>query len=121
MRILMIDDEANILEILARALRRQGYPVDTVTDGETALARLSEVSYDLIVCDVRMPGLSGPEIYRRVQDRNPDLARRTIFTTGDGINPTTQRFFDETGVPYLNKPFGLADLVEKVRAMMADQ
>jgi len=114
-RILVIDDEIEILEVLVRVLQREGYRVDAATDGETALAFLTKTNYDLILCDVRMPGLSGPEVYRRVQAQNPDMARRIIFTSGDTISATIRSFLEKTGIPFLSKPFALADLVEKVR------
>ena len=60
-RILLIDDELEALEVLARVLKGLGYQADAVTDGETALTRLAETKYDLVLCDVRMPGLSGAD------------------------------------------------------------
>jgi len=119
--ILAIDDEVEILEMLTRVLGRQGYQVDAVSDGESGLARMAEKHYDLILCDVRMPGLSGPEVYQRVRAQDPDLAQRIIFTTGDTISPATRRFLEETGVPYLSKPFFLTELLEKVQAAIVEQ
>ncbi len=118
-RILVVDDEVEILEMLVRVLQREGYQVDAVRDGETALARLAETRYDLILCDVRMPGVDGPEIYRRVKAQEPELAQCIIFTTGDTISPATHRFLEEINASYLSKPFELADLIEKVRAATA--
>jgi signal transduction histidine kinase/CheY-like chemotaxis protein len=110
-RVLVIDDEEDLLGFLTRALQREGYRVDAVSDGETALAHLADTDYKLIICDIRMPGLSGPEIFRRVQERDPASARRFMFITGDTVGAGTQRFLDEAGVAYLCKPFGLADFI----------
>jgi CheY-like chemotaxis protein len=89
---LLIDDESGTVEVLARILKGQGYQADAVTDGETALLRLAEAKYDLVLCDIRMPGLSGPEIYRRLEERDPEMARRIIFITGDVMSSGTRRF-----------------------------
>ncbi len=116
--ILMIDDEVDLLTALTLALRHEGYRVDPVSDGKMALARLAETRYDLILCDVRIPGLDGPEIYRQAKTIHPDMAKRIIFITGDTVSPTTRRFLEETGAPYLDKPFELADLIGKVSATL---
>jgi len=112
--ILMIDDEVDLLTALTLALRHEGYRVDPVSDGKTALARLTETRYDLILCDVRIPGLDGPEIYRQAKANHPDMGKRIIFITGDTVSVATRHFLEESGAPYLDKPFELADLIEKV-------
>lgn len=117
-RILLIDDEVDLLDVLIRALQIEGYQVDAVSNGEAALDRLNQNGYDLILCDVRMPGLSGLEIYEQMQGRFPELARRLVFITGDTVSPHTRRFLDETGAPYLDKPFELEDLIARVPVML---
>jgi DNA-binding response OmpR family regulator len=114
----MIDDEVDLLTALTLALRHEGYRVDPVSDGKTALARLAETRYDLILCDVRIPGLDGPEIFRQAKAIHPDMGKRIIFITGDTVSVATRRFLEESGAPYLDKPFELADLIEKVSATL---
>jgi two-component system NtrC family sensor kinase len=116
--ILVIDDEVALLDFLIRVLKREGYQVDAVSDGEMGLFHLAETRYDLVICDVRMPGLSGPEIYQQVQAQEPDLARRFLFITGDSMSPATQTFLEETGAPYLCKPFGPSDLTKQLRSLL---
>ncbi len=116
--ILVVDDEIDVLDFLMRALQSEGYRVDAVIDGEAALACLAETDYDLIVCDLRMPGLSGLEVFRQAQATDPNLAQRFMFITGDTVSPGTRSFLSETGAPYLVKPFGMADFVEKVRVLL---
>jgi signal transduction histidine kinase/ActR/RegA family two-component response regulator len=116
--ILMIDDEVDLLTALTLALRHEGYRVDPVSDGKTALARLTETHYDLILCDVRIPGLDGPEIYRQAKAIHPDMGKRIIFITGDTVSAVTRRFLEESGAPYLDKPFELDDLIKKVSATL---
>jgi signal transduction histidine kinase/ActR/RegA family two-component response regulator len=120
-RILLIDDESGTVEVLARILRAQGYQADAVTDGETALRRLAGTRYDLVLCDIRMPGLSGPEIYRQLEVCDPEMARRIIFITGDTMSVGTRRFLEESGTSYLRKPFDLDEFMTKVRAALKDK
>ena len=109
-RVLIIDDEASVRQILNRALRRDGYQVDAVANGETGLDCLSSKAYDLILCDIRMPKLDGPDFYRQVRDKYPHLAPKIIFMTGDTLSPSTRFFLNDVNPPYLNKPFELHDL-----------
>ena len=82
------------------------------------MTRLDETNYDLIVCDVRMPGMSGLEIFQQTQKQNPELANSLIFITGDTVSPNTRRLLDETGAPYLAKPFKPDALIDKIRLML---
>ncbi len=110
-RILLIDDENSVLEVTARILRKRGYQVDTANNGTAGLACLFKSHYDFILSDIRMPELSGPDFYRQVAAKDPHLAACIVFTTGDTVNSATRRFLEETGVPYLTKPFELDDLL----------
>jgi PAS domain S-box-containing protein len=113
-RVLLVDDEELVLEVMRRALQRAGYQADGASDASAALACLEREPYDLVVCDVHMPGMSGPDLYRTLQTRRPEQARRMLFVTGDWLALGIQRFLDETGAAYLSKPFELAALVERV-------
>jgi signal transduction histidine kinase/CheY-like chemotaxis protein len=117
-RILLIDDEASVIEILARLLRRKGYQVDSAANGTAGLAALFKARYDLILCDMRMPEMNGPEFYRQVAAKDPELAGRILFTTGDTVNVETRQFLDETNAPYLAKPFEMDDLLARVQSVM---
>ena len=70
-RILAIDDEAEILELLGEYARHQGWSIDTTTDSETALAWLKSQSYQVVICDIRMPGCDGIELLRRFREQMP--------------------------------------------------
>jgi CheY-like chemotaxis protein len=107
--ILIIDDELSLASGLARLLRRDGHTVDTVANGRLALAKLDERTYDLILCDMRMPELDGPSLYRLLERHQPHLCRRLIFLTGDTLEPATQAFLEQSGAPCLTKPFSIAD------------
>lgn len=117
--LLIVDDELGVREVFRRVLERSGYQVDVAGDGMTGLARIEQRAneggmYDLVICDIHMPGLSGQEVYARVRREHPELARRFLFTTGDVISPAIKAFFASAGAPYLSKPFDGVDLVRRV-------
>jgi CheY-like chemotaxis protein len=113
--ILVVDDEAGIAKALAYLLRRDGHQVDTAANGRLALAKLQEHSYDLVLCDLRMPELDGPGLYRALEARAPHLLSRFIFLTGDTLSPEAETFLRQTGVPRLTKPFRSAEVRQVVR------
>src|SRR5205823_12569492 len=90
--ILVVDDEPDVVGVLADLLKADGVRIDTASDGRLALERLSEADYDLIVCDVRMPGIDGPALYRALQERRPEFLPRIVFLTGDTLNPDSEAF-----------------------------
>jgi PAS domain S-box-containing protein len=106
--ILVVDDEPSLASGLARLLRRDSHIVDTVANGRLALAQLAERAYDLILCDVRMPELDGPSLYRFLERHQPELCQRLIFLTGDTLEPATREFLEQSGAPCLTKPFAIA-------------
>ncbi len=104
-RVLVIDDEEPILHMVREALTPQGYEVDIVTDGATALRRMSEKKYDVALCDWKMPGLTGQRGLRtRARSINPALSARMIFVTGDIINERTRKFLEQQNKICLPKP-----------------
>ena len=70
---------------------------------------LDERAYDLILCDMRMPELYGPTLYRLLERQRPLLCSRLIFLTGDTLEPATQDFLEQSGAPCLTKPFPIAE------------
>ena len=109
--VLVVEDEVPLAAAVADGLRDAGFEADTARDGEEALARLAERTYDLVVCDLRMPRLDGPSFYRAIAVRSPSLTRRVIFVTGDVAGTEAERFLEESGCRWLTKPFRLADLL----------
>jgi two-component system NtrC family sensor kinase len=110
MRILVVDDERLVLQLLGEMLGADHHTVDTVGDGTQALERLRRTSYDLILSDVRMPYLDGPGLYRALERRHPDLCRRFVLMTGDVLSAEIQTFLEQTGVPGLSKPFDRSEV-----------
>jgi CheY-like chemotaxis protein len=108
--ILVIDDEPGIASALVHILSRSGHEVETAANGRLALAKLLERTFDLILCDLRMPELDGPGFYHEVAQRYPQLLPRIIFLTGDTLRPEARAFLEQVGVARLHKPFRAAEV-----------
>jgi CheY-like chemotaxis protein len=107
---LVVDDEPHILYYMRSTLESWGHTVEVATDGAYALERALADPFDAIICDLRMPHLSGREMYHRLAQQNPQAAKRIIFATGDTVRGDTLHFLETLGRPYLHKPFTLAEL-----------
>src|SRR5581483_8028276 len=118
-KVLVIDDEESILQMMRETLLQHGFQVDVARDGETALHRLSESPYDLALCDWKMPGLNGQEVYERLCAANPVLSERVIFITGDVISDKTQKFLQERRKVCLSKPFSLSEFCVAIDKALA--
>ena len=117
--ILLVEDERALAAALGDALTDAGLLVDHAADGEDALARVRQKTYDAIVCDLKMPRVDGMTFYRAIAAATPALARRIIFVTGDVAGTDAERFLDDSGCRWLAKPFRLADLLRAVRETLA--
>jgi len=117
-RILVVDDEPEIAELLAEVLAAEGHRVETVGDGATALERLRGRAHDLVVSDLRMPGLDGPALYQAVQRELPELARRFIFITGDALGRQVKEFIEQNQAPSIGKPFSFEEVRRVVRRVL---
>ncbi|MEE8537790.1 MAG: response regulator, partial [Acidobacteriota bacterium] len=78
-----------------------------------------EATFDLIITDVKMPNMSGRDLHGEILRRAPELAGRVLFSTGDVVNPSTRKFFEDTHSQYITKPFKLSDLRRVVRSLLA--
>jgi len=110
--VLVVDDEGFLLECLEDAIGSWGCQVTPCTQGSEAIERLQSGSFDCIVSDIRMPGLSGIQLFEWIQANQPGMARRILFTTGDSFDPDTRAFLERVQVPHLGKPFDLRKLKE---------
>jgi PAS domain S-box-containing protein len=114
-RVLVVDDEPELATFMRDALEATGYEVASAESGAVALALLEEGRFDAIVCDLRMPDMDGPALWRAVRTRHRGLARRFVFVTGDTLSPLANEFRNESGTEGLEKPFAALDLVQHVR------
>jgi CheY-like chemotaxis protein len=104
-RVLVVDDEPLVRDLLAELLRDAGCRVTAADSGEAALAVLRETEPDVVVSDVRMPGLGGAELYRRASEIRPELRHRFLFVSGDTADPDTWSFLSGSGCESVQKPF----------------
>jgi len=116
LRVLVVDDEASVRVSLQRYLAGRGHQVETTASGEDALVRLRDAKYDAVIVDMRMPDLSGEQLYERLRSGDPGHAERVIFTTGDLVNEQMRRFLDGTGRPCVPKPFEFASFDQALPA-----
>ena len=117
--VLVVEDEAALGAAVAEALADSGFVVDRAGDGLEALERVAERTYDLIVCDLKMPRLDGPSFFRELEKRNAPLTRRILFVTGDVVGTDAERFLEESGCRWLAKPFRLRDLLRSASDVLA--
>ena len=115
-RALVLDDEETVREVLKNHLARLGVSTDATSSGEAALKMLKEKNYNLIISDIKMPGMDGKRFHAEVVSESPELAERIVFITGDTTSSDISNFADEVGCRFLQKPFtfaGLKDAVEE--------
>src|SRR6266508_4591473 len=118
-RVLVVDDEEPVANLLARLLRQLGHLPTVVGSGAEALERLADASFDLVLSDVKMPGMSGFELCQIIKEQNPELAARLVFVTGDMLSAATQARIAQSGNPYIAKPFAIERLEALVRTLLA--
>ena len=109
-RYLVVDDEPAIRTAIGTYLRSMGHDVHTAADGREALDCVAANRYDGVVLDLRMPEVPGDDVYRELVERDPELARRVVFLTGDIQSDSARQFLADTGRPVVTKPFLLDDL-----------
>lgn len=119
-RVLAIDDEALLLKAFQRMLVSH-HDIETKLGAREALRRFSEDrDFDVVLCDLQMPDMSGVELYQAVKQQWPDLAERFIFITGGAFSPEARRFLEEADIACINKPFQLRELLELIEARVGD-
>jgi CheY-like chemotaxis protein len=119
MSVLLVDDNQNVREGLARVLRRSGYAVATAENGLEALAALEGNRYRAIICDIMMPVMDGIRLYQLIEARHPDATKHVLFVSAWFDDPEVQSFLTRTGRPVLRKPFEIAELIKAVQDVAA--
>ena len=117
--ILIVEDEPTVAQLIADVMTEEGHRVETLLDSREALRHLEEKRYSLLICDLKMPYLDGPGLYRILKSRKMAVLPRLLFVTGDTLAPRTLEFLQSSGVPYLAKPFLVEELKEAVRSALA--
>lgn len=116
LRVLFIEDEAPLCALVDEYLTRLGHRVTTAASGEEGVTSALAGDFDVIVCDMRLPGITGEEVCERLLAHDPSFAGRLLIATGDILSPQTRAFFDRTCLPHIQKPFRLQQLA----ALIAD-
>jgi two-component system NtrC family sensor kinase len=117
-RVLVVDDEPELAELMREMLEGAGYEVATAESGAVALEMLATARFDAIVSDLRMPEMDGAGLWREVRARHANLARSMLFVTGDTLSPDAHEFLRSTRCASLDKPFSKTDLLAKVAALL---
>ena len=118
-KILVVDDEPTTLQLLTHLLSSEGYDVESTEDAATALEKIKSQRYNLILLDIKLPGMSGIELYESIQKVARSLASRVVFITGDAMAPDTMSFLSRTKAPHITKPFDIKKLKRTVRRILA--
>jgi two-component system NtrC family sensor kinase len=120
-RVLVVEDEPTVARLIADVLEDEGMHVEVLLDGREALARAAGQSFDLVICDMRMPGLDGQHFYKSLERSGSPLRERFLFVTGDSMGAQTREFLERNHLPHVAKPFRVEELTEKVRSVLVLQ
>lgn len=117
-RILIVEDEPAIVKMCQRVLSSDGIDVEVATNGKVAQDMIGAKQYDLFLIDIRMPIVSGKDLYEWLKKSHPQLAGRVIFTSGDVMSGDTKDFLERDGLSCLSKPFDSAELKAAVNGAL---
>lgn len=115
--ILVIDDEQSIALLLGELLENK-YEVARMSNGVEALEAMAGREFDLIISDIKMPGMDGMEFFKWIETNKPSYKGKIVFTTGVVFDPKVQAFLQRANAPYLTKPFKVAKLLETVETVL---
>ncbi len=117
-RILVIDDERAVRDLISDALNIEGHDVMTAENGKEGLDLIGQYRFDLVFCDLRMPEMDGQALYEEVQRNHPQVLKRIVFVTAQANSSDYGPFLRETGIPVIEKPFTLSQLRQAVGKMV---
>lgn len=114
-KILVIEDEPSIQHLCSEILTLEGFEVDVAANGMEAKLKLKRRDYNLLIIDVKMPGMNGVRLHEYMAGRCPEMLDRSVFISGDVIGGDTEIFLKNTGRPFLAKPFNPDELTAIVK------
>ncbi len=117
-RILVVEDEVSVANLISDVLKDEGHQVEFTLDSQEGLAKLSRGHYDAILCDLRMPRLDGQAFYDALVQAGSPMKDRILFITGDTLAPRTRDFLGPRGLPHLDKPFLVEELILAVQGIL---
>ncbi|MGD9116037.1 MAG: response regulator [Dehalococcoidia bacterium] len=118
-RILVIEDEPVLGVLCRRVLTASGFDVDVVSNGLDARKAADDKEYDMCVSDIRLPGMTGIQLYEHWEKTSNPLADKLIFITGDTLNNYIQEFLKKSSPPCIAKPFEPEELVKAVKLTLS--
>ena len=113
-RILVVDDERAVRDLISDALSIEGHEIHTAANGKDALQLIGQHRYDLVFCDLRMPEMDGQALYEEIQRDHPQVLKRIVFVTAQANSADYGPFLRSTGIPVIEKPFTLTQLRQAV-------
>ena len=116
MRILIVEDEKKLCELVARGLKAERFAVDAAADGNQGWSLADSYEYDLIILDLMLPGMGGAQILRRIRLKNQQVP--ILILTAQDATEEKVRNFEAGADDYLTKPFAFAELVIRVKALL---
>lgn len=118
MKVLVVDDEPDVMQILTDLLTNDGHQITQAEDGARAIEQLQKQSFDLIVSDLRMPVMDGPTLYRTIKSEIPHYVNRIFFVTGDTLSAHVRTFLEENPVLVIDKPYMADDVRQAVQRQL---
>lgn len=118
-KILVVDDEEGVRDVLQRALQKAGYAVECAAGGEEALVRVREGNPDVILLDLVMPGLNGFDVLRRIREEFTDRWRPVIIVSARQDLESTKKCYQLDADHYLTKPCGIEHVLDGIKTMIS--
>ena len=116
--LLVIEDERSVMDFIRLALERHGYSCRMATSAAQGITMLQSGHFNGVISDMRTPGgASGADVHAWIVTHRPELSDRMLFVTGDTVNEETLKTLMNTGVPYIEKPFRVKDLIANVETI----
>ena len=113
--LLLIEDERSVMDFVSTALKRNGYACVTSNSAAEGIRQLESGRFSGVISDMRTPGgASGADVHAWIVAHRPELRDRMLFITGDTVNEDTMKALESTGVPYIEKPFRVQELISTV-------
>src|SRR4030043_1950412 len=116
--ILVVDDEADLVELVSYNLKKEGFRIDSASDGESALAKIRKDRYDLLILDILLPGIQGVELCRIVRNDSKTASLPIIMLTAKGEETDRIVGLELGADDYVTKPFSPKELVARVKAVL---